>query len=176
MLPIEIDNSWTLFLDRDGVINQRLENDYVKTWNEFEFLRGVMEALAVAKGLFKTIVIVTNQQGIGKGIMTESDLKDIHTRMVKAIESSGGRIDKVYHCPELATANPDCRKPNVGMAMSAKQDFPEIDFKRSLMVGDSPSDMEFAQRLEMHGAYIGNDARFDCYNSLIHVMQGITSK
>lgn len=176
MARIEIDNTWTLFLDRDGVINRRIENDYVKTWEEFEFLDGALEAIALAKDLFQTVVVVTNQQGIGKGIMTEASLAFIHTQMVKSIEEQGGKIDKVYHCPELASANPASRKPNVGMAMSAKVDFPEIVFKKSLMVGDSPSDMEFGQRMEMKTAFIGSDSRFECYNSLIHVMQSITSK
>ena len=86
--------------------------------------------------------------------MTERQLVDIHHFMIKTIEASGGRIDKAYHCPELAEMNPPCRKPNPGMAFQAKTDFPEIDFSKSVMVGDSMSDMEFGKRLGMLTVFI----------------------
>jgi D-glycero-D-manno-heptose 1,7-bisphosphate phosphatase len=73
-----IDASWTLFLDRDGVVNKRLMNDYVKSVGEFELLPDVDEAIRLAGSVFGTIVVVTNQQGIGKGLMTERNLSDIH--------------------------------------------------------------------------------------------------
>ena len=64
----EVDQSWTLFLDRDGVINERLMGDYVKTLDEFRFLEGAEEAIRLLSQKCGIVVVVTNQQGIGKGL------------------------------------------------------------------------------------------------------------
>lgn len=144
-----INKSWTLFLDRDGVINKRLIDDYVKSWDEFEFLPGVKEAMKIFAGIFGRIIIVSNQQGVGKGLMSDEDVDKIHLLMKLEIESSGGRIDNMYFCPGLSENNPLCRKPNPGMAIQAKEDHPEIIFTKSIMAGDSFSDMEFGKNLEM---------------------------
>lgn len=140
----------TLFLDRDGVINRRLPGAYVRSWEEFTFLDGVLPALAALRPFFKYIVIVTNQQGIAKGLMTEDDLEGIHRRMLAAIRENGGAVSAVYHCPDAATVRPNCRKPGPAMARQAQRDFPDIDFRRSIMIGDSRSDMEFGKGLGMH--------------------------
>lgn len=152
-----LSNYKTLFLDRDGVINTRLVDDYVKTWKEFEFIEGVLEAISIFSKEFDRIFIVTNQQGIGKGIMSEEDLNKIHSRMIEEIEAKGGRIDKIYFCKHLAKENHIDRKPRVGMGLRARKDFREIRFKRSIMVGDSISDMKFGKRLKMKTVYISND-------------------
>jgi D-glycero-D-manno-heptose 1,7-bisphosphate phosphatase len=138
----------TLFLDRDGIINIHLKNDYVKNWEEFEFLPGVLEAFALLSQEFQKILIVTNQRGVGKGLMTENNLKCIHQKMISEIEKYGGRIDKIYYCTDVNSENIN-RKPNSGMAFQAKKDFPDIEFTRSVMVGDSLSDLEFGKRLGM---------------------------
>jgi len=171
-----IDASWTLFLDRDGVINQKRDNDYVKTIEEFVFLPGAVQAIDALSHLFGRVVIVTNQQGIGKGLMTDDDLTDIHNHMLSQIEAHNGKIDKVYYCSELAHTNPACRKPNTGMALQAQADFPEIDFSKSVMVGDSDSDMEFGKRLGMHCVRIGNDDQREAYDALINYVLGISSQ
>jgi histidinol-phosphate phosphatase family protein len=145
----------SLFLDRDGVINRHLPNDYVKCWEEFEFLPGVFEALAKWKHQFKHIIIITNQRGVGKGLMTIDDLENIHQKMIQEIETHGGRIDKIYYCTALADADPN-RKPNIGMALQAKKDFPDIDFSKSVMIGDKESDMQFAANTGMKGILIIN--------------------
>jgi len=148
---------WTLFLDRDGVINRRLPGDYVKEWPQFEFLPGILPAIAGFSRLFKRIIVVTNQQGIGKGLMDEGQLADIHRRLKEKVEASGGRIDAIYFCPHLAADNCACRKPNPGMALQAQIDFPEIDFTRSLLAGDTASDIQFGLNLGMTTACIGNE-------------------
>ncbi len=153
-MDIDIDKSWTLFLDRDGVINKKLENDYVKSWDEFEFLPGVLESIQYFSQIFGKIVVVTNQQGIGKGLYTHEDLDNIHHKMILEITASGGRIDKVYYSPNLNSENSILRKPNIGMGLKAKEDFPEIDFKKSVMIGDSVSDMQFGKNLGMKTFYI----------------------
>lgn len=151
---MKVNSKWTLFLDRDGVINERIPNDYVRTPDQFNFIEGSPKAIARLSNIFGITVVVTNQQGIGKGLMTETDLSTIHTKMVEKIESEKGTIHKIYHCPHLAKNHPDCRKPNSGMAFQAKKDFPQINFKQSFMVGDSISDMEFGHRLGMTTVYI----------------------
>lgn len=137
----------TLFLDRDGVINRLCPNDYVRNWDEFEFFPDILEALRKWNKRFKHIIIVTNQRGVGRGIMTEGALQDIHNRMIQEIEKHGGRIDKIYYCTVVNENDPN-RKPNIGMALQAKRDFPDIDFSKSLMIGDSESDKEFANRIK----------------------------
>lgn len=161
-----IDKSWTLFLDRDGVINRRLEDDYIKKISEFVFLDGVPEAIRILSGVFGKIFVVTNQQGIGKGLMNEADLISIHTYMIKNIEKRGGKIDQIYFCPELDGINHPDRKPQTGMALKAKQDYPEIDFLKSIMVGDSLSDMEFGRRAGMKTVFIG-EIKSNCNETLI---------
>ena len=92
----------TLFLDRDGVINRLRPDDYVKNWEEFEFMPGMLDRLARWSGRFRRILVVTNQRGVGKGIMSLDDLNRIHDRMIEEIERHGGRIDRVYFCTALS--------------------------------------------------------------------------
>ncbi len=146
---------WTLFLDRDGVINRRLVDDYVKSWEEFEFLPGVLEAIAIFSQKFKHIFIITNQQGIGKGLMTEADLQEIHQKMSAEIKAAGGNIDAIYFCPTLAKENSPKRKPNAGMAFQAKEEFSTVNLAQSIMAGDSASDIEFGKNAGMHTVFIG---------------------
>lgn len=154
MLPLQlIDNSWTLFLDRDGVINHEKHLDYVYRYSEFVFYDGVKEALRILSQYFGIIVLVTNQRGVGRGLMTEQDLLDIHQQMMTDINQSGGRIDKIFYCTSTDNSHPD-RKPNPGMALRAKEKFPLIDFNRSIMVGNNLSDMEFGRNAGMFTVYV----------------------
>lgn len=144
----------TLFLDRDGVINVYRPNDYVKCIGEFIFTDGTLEALALLVNLFERIIVVTNQRGVGRGIMTQETLNEIHSYMVREITTHGGRIDAIYFCTDTDKDSPN-RKPNPGMARQALQDFPTIDLSRSFMVGDSISDMEFAANAGIPAILIG---------------------
>ena len=132
-----------LFLDRDGVINVLRHNDYVKTPDELELLPGVAEAVALCKSHFDYIFIATNQQGIGKGLMTEDDLADIHVKLLTAVPG----IDKIYHCPRLEREHSFNRKPNIGMALQARREHPELRLKDCVMVGDSMTDKRTAPAL-----------------------------
>ena len=138
-----------LFLDRDGILNKHLPGDYVRNWNMWEWLPGVLDAMPLLAKRYQRIFIVTNQQGVGKGLMTQADLDDVHRHMLSDIEKAGGRIDKVYVCTDLESSHSPNRKPEIGMALQAQRDFPEVDFHRSVMVGDSKSDELFAQRSGM---------------------------
>jgi len=155
LLTIDFDKSWTLFLDRDGVINEKLENGYVKTWDEFTFKYGVLEAIARLGRIFGRIFVVTNQRGVGFGLMTEERLNEIHERMCSEVARAHGKIDKVYYCTEIDERS-ECRKPNIGMGERARSDFPEIEFSKSVMVGDSIFDLEFGKNLGMKTIFIGS--------------------
>jgi histidinol-phosphate phosphatase family protein len=152
-----ITKEWTLFLDRDGVINQRLIDDYVKRIDEFSLLNGVANAIATANQLFHKVVVVTNQQGIGKGIMTERNLSEIHRYCSELLAQENAHIDAYYFAPSLAHENGNDRKPKTGMAMQARQQFPLIDFSKSIMVGDSNSDIEFGKNLGMKTVFVSYD-------------------
>jgi len=147
----------TLFLDRDGVINVKLDERYVQDPSEFEFMPGAEKAIALLSTIFKRILIVTNQQGIGKGIMTDNDLNFLHDYMLSELVKSEGRIDKVYFCPHLVIEKCGCRKPNPGMIQQAKLDFPEINFGNSYLVGDSLSDIEAGERMNLVTIRVDND-------------------
>jgi len=138
----------TLFLDRDGVINRWLPGDYVRTWEQFSFLPGILECLRLWAARFPRIILVTNQRGVGKGKMTSAELSDIHARMLSEIRAAGGRIDAIYTCTEVAEDHPR-RKPRTGMFEEACRDFPQISPSRSVMVGDSAYDGEFAANCGM---------------------------
>lgn len=133
----------TLFLDRDGVVNVWRPGDYVKTWDEFRFNDGFLDFIRLYNDSFRHIFIVTNQRGVGRGIMTEQQLEEIHLRMLDRISRAGGRIDRIYCCTSADDSNP-MRKPNPGMALQAMMDYPDIVMEKSVMIGDQPSDRLFA--------------------------------
>ncbi len=134
----------TLLLDRDGTINVHLIGDYVKRWEEFEFIPGVLETMARLAQHFKHIFIVTNQRGIGKGFFSESDLEDIHSHMVEEINKAGGRIDGIYYSTALSDYDTR-RKPGTGMYDEIVQDYPDVKAERTIMVGDGDVDEKFAR-------------------------------
>jgi len=154
---LKIDTAWSLFVDRDGVINHRIADDYVRSWDQFRFNPGVKEALKALSGTFSRIIVVSNQQGVGKGIMREEDVDKVHARMIKEVEAAGGRIDAVFFCPALESEKSFNRKPNIGMALQARKRFPEIRFRQSVMVGDSLSDMIFGKRVGMKTVFLSAD-------------------
>jgi D-glycero-D-manno-heptose 1,7-bisphosphate phosphatase len=154
---LRIDRTWTLFLDRDGVINRRLIGGYIQHWDQFDFLPGVPEAIRKFSAIFGRIIVVSNQQGVGKGLMTGADVDAIHKQMQTELEKHGGRIDAVFFSPHLHADGSLQRKPNVGMALQARRLFPGIRFRRSIMAGDSVSDMVFGKRLGMTTVLVGGD-------------------
>jgi len=156
-----IDNSWTLFLDRDGVINRRIIDDYVKRIDEFIFLEGVLDSIKIFSRLFNRIIVVTNQRGIALGVMNEYDLSVIHKHMINEIESNGGRVDRIYYCPHDKTDNCECRKPKPGMLIKAQSDFPDIDFSKAIIVGDSASDMGLGRSRSLKNVFISESSGAD---------------
>ena len=155
-IPLRLENidpAWTLFLDRDGVINYEKENDYILTWGEFEFYPGATKAISLLSAIFNTIVVISNQRGVGRGLMSEKDLLDIQRRMKSMIEQSGGRLDKIYYCT-ATDSHHFYRKPNPGMALKAARDFPSIDLSKTIMVGNKLSDMQFGRNAGTYTVYL----------------------
>lgn len=149
----QVDKSWTLFLDRDGVINVDKHGSYIFTVDEFVFTEGGPTLFKKLAGVFGHIIVITNQRGVGRGLMTEETLQAIHKKMVQDIEKAGGRIDGIYYCTAINNDHP-LRKPNPGMARQATADFPSIDLSRSIMVGNNLSDMQFGRNAGMHTVFI----------------------
>ncbi len=150
-------NEKTIFLDRDGVINRKIDDDYVKSWDEFEFLPNAKEALKILTENDFRLIVVTNQRGIARGWMTEVDLHEVHTRMLSELKNYGAEIAGIFHCPHDKDQC-DCRKPLTGLFLQAQQKFPAIDFTKAIMVGDSSSDIEAGNALGCRTIFV-NDER-----------------
>lgn len=129
-----------IFLDRDGVINQN-RADYVKSWDEFQFIDGAREALArLARSDFK-IVITTNQSAIGRQLITREVVDDIHRRMLDDISGAGGRVDRILYCPHRPEEGCQCRKPRPGLLIQARDEL-GLDLNNSYLIGDSTEDIK----------------------------------
>ena len=184
-LPLNaIDDTWTLFLDRDGVINHEKHEDYIHTWDEFRFYEGVKEAMKIFSGIFKYVIVITNQRGVGRGKTRLEDLHTIHANMREEIEINEGRIDAIFYCTELDDDNP-FRKPNPGMGQQAMKQFPEVDITKTIMVGNTMSDMKFGRNLGAYTVFLPttrpevdvNDNNIDAvYPTLLDFARALTNK
>jgi D-glycero-D-manno-heptose 1,7-bisphosphate phosphatase len=131
-----------VFLDRDGVINQKpQEGLYVTRWEDFHILPGVIESIALLNRADFRVIVVTNQRCIAKGLMTVADLEEMHRRMLDSLARAGATIDGVYYCPHEMEPFCDCRKPSPGMLLDAASSH-GIDLQASWMIGDSDIDIE----------------------------------
>jgi D-glycero-alpha-D-manno-heptose 1-phosphate guanylyltransferase len=148
-----VTKKWTLFLDRDGVINEDKEGSYIFGPEEFIFTLGGAAIFKKLTAKFNRIIIVTNQRGVGKGLMKEKALDAIHQKMQTAINAAGGKIDAVYYATSIHN-NDILRKPNPGMALKAKKDFPDIDLTHSIMIGNNISDMQFGRNAGMYTVFV----------------------
>ncbi len=129
-----------IFIDRDGVINYN-RPDYVKSWDEFEFIPGAKEAIKRINESDKLLIIITNQSPIGRGIFTPNKLDEIHILMLAELSEFGCHIDAIYYCPHHPDDNCDCRKPKPGLILRAARDL-NIDLRECWMIGDSDSDLK----------------------------------
>ena len=133
-----------IFLDRDGVINKD-RSDYVKSVSEFEFLPGARESLRELTKAGYKIVVISNQQAVGKGIISKETLEEIDLLLKEEVAKSGGRIDATYYCPHLKDENCDCRKPATGLLERASRDF-DVRLEETIFVGDTVTDIEAGKR------------------------------
>lgn len=132
-----------MFLDRDGVINQKIDGDYVRTWSQFQFLPNVVDWIRLFQALDHLVIVVTNQRGVALGRMTSRDVQEIHEKMLRELEAQGAVINDIFVCPH-AENGCDCRKPRPGLVLQAQQKY-DIDLAASLLIGDSDSDEQLAR-------------------------------
>jgi len=148
----------TVFLDRDGVINEKApEGDYVRRAEDLRLLPGAAAAIARLNRAGLRVVVVTNQRGVALGLYSKEDVLQIQAALEKMLAPEGARLDGFYFCPHEEGAC-DCRKPQPGLFEQARTDFPEIDPASSVMIGDSLSDVEFGRGLGMRTVFIDGPA------------------
>jgi len=144
-----------VFLDRDGVINEKApEGQYIVRPDQVRLLAGTAEAIARLNAAGYLVIVLTNQRGIGKGLMSEADFWLVMEWIKERLSLAQAHLDAVYFCPDVDDQSP-CRKPNTGMVEQALSDFPDIALDRSWMVGDSVSDQECAARAGVHSVLLG---------------------
>ena len=157
--------SGAVFVDRDGVIGEN-RPDYVKSWSEFAFVPGAIEAMAALTRIGSPIVVVTNQSAVGRGLLSRRQLDVIHERMLDALAASGAKVEAIMVCPHHPDDACACRKPEPGMLTDAAERH-KIDLGRSYLIGDHSTDIEAGARAGCRtilvrtgrGAQIAADAR-----------------
>lgn len=154
-------NSHTVFLDRDGVINVG-SSGYVRTWDEFVFEQGALDALCLLHRGGLRLIVVTNQSGINRGLYSQKDVDDIHCRMMESIRRHGGDLDGIYVCPHRPDENCECRKPRSGLLLQAAREH-GIELHNSFMVGDKPRDIASGKAVGCRTIFIeeGTDTEFE---------------
>lgn len=147
------------FLDRDGVINKLLENDYVKKIDDLKFLPGIFKSIKLLNKLNYRVIVVTNQACVGKSIITEKKLIDIHNYMKEKIHQKKGYIDDIFYATYYKNSkfkkyrtNLNDRKPNSGMLTKAIDKW-NIDVSKSFFIGDSLTDKMAAKKIEIKFYY-----------------------
>lgn len=147
----------TVFLDRDGVINEKMaEGRYVTSWSEFKVLPGVPQAIARLNRAGLRVAVVTNQRCVALGLCTAGDVRELHSAFQRLLNRYGAHVDGFYFCPH-DKSECNCRKPLAGLFEQAAAQFPEISAGSSAMIGDSLSDIEFGRRLGMLTVLIDGD-------------------
>lgn len=129
----------TIFLDRDGVINENRPS-YIRSWADVVIYPQALEALAKASSIPYKFVIVTNQSAVGRGIISLEQAQEINTKLLNIIRQAGGRIDGIFMCPHAPHENCDCRKPQPGLLFQAAEKL-SLDLSRSMLIGDALSDL-----------------------------------
>jgi histidinol-phosphate phosphatase family protein len=134
----------TVFLDRDGVVNRRVEGDYVRSWAQLEPRPGAIDAVAALTLRARRVVVVTNQRCVALGIVSREDLEDMHARLAHAVAVAGGRLGGVLVCPHGLEDRCGCRKPAPGLVLEAARRWPDVALTQAVLVGDSESDLRCA--------------------------------
>jgi D-glycero-D-manno-heptose 1,7-bisphosphate phosphatase len=139
-----VTGSPAVIVDRDGVLNEKPPRaQYVRRWGEFQWRPGALEALAALTGAGYRTIVVSNQAGIGRGVMSEADLADIHRHMLAEARDAGAAVEAVYHCPHDWDAGCACRKPKPGMLLRAQREH-ALDLTRTPFIGDDERDGQAA--------------------------------
>jgi histidinol-phosphate phosphatase family protein len=134
-----------VFVDRDGVINEVIPNGYVTSTEMARLIPGAAKAIGLLNSSGFKVIVVSNQQCVGKGIITQSELDAITEHIRREVARDGGEIHAFHYCPHLAADNCDCRKPKPGLLVRAQREY-AIDLPSTYLIGDAPSDIEAARR------------------------------
>jgi len=159
-----------VFLDRDGVVNKDpagwTEHGYVTRWEDFHFLPGVLEAMKELSVSGYRTVIISNQQGVGKGFFTEKALNDLTAEMSRRVEEAGGSIAGVYYCTHTKEENCDCRKPKKGLFRIAQKELGIKGFKGKFYIGDTQRDIQAGKEIGLETILVlsGKASRKDTEN------------
>ena len=137
-------SKWTLFIDRDGVLNKHLPGDYVTHVDKCEILPGAIVAMGLLQDMFTRLVIVSNQRGVKKGLMTKNDLENVNNHIKESLN-----IRKGVHFLCATSQDELDYKPNIGLGIKAQLLMPLIDFSKSIIIGDNRSDILFGRKLGM---------------------------
>lgn len=169
------------FFDRDGIVNVLLDNAYVRKIDEFIFIEEFFEIFKYVKSKNYLAIVITNQQGIGKGLMTDDDLQNIHHWMQEEIyKRTNFKFDDIFYCGELDSARSFRRKPAPGMFYEAIEKW-NIDTKNSFMLGDSFRDSISSNAAGIKSILIGNfyqdqaDYVFPSLKDFLKVIEKIVS-
>ncbi|HUS87616.1 MAG TPA: HAD-IIIA family hydrolase [Bacteroidales bacterium] len=152
------EKGWSLFLDRDGVINRHIERGYVLNPGQLEIIEGVSSALPLLSRYFNYIFIVTNQQCVGRGLITMSEVDAIHDMMRSLIDPKRQYITDIFVSPCIEEERNEYRKPGTGMAKKAAALYRGVNLSRSVMAGDSATDMIFGRNAGMLNVLIGRES------------------
>ena len=140
-------------LDRDGVLNRLRVNDYVTSWDRWETLGGVLEALRLIRATRARCAVITNQACVGRGICTRADVDALHGEFLRFLGAHGLSVDRFYVCPHAPKDGCACRKPRPGLVLTALRDFGAAPAE-TLLVGDSPTDVQAADAAGVRGVLV----------------------
>jgi D-glycero-D-manno-heptose 1,7-bisphosphate phosphatase len=160
----------TIFLDRDGVINEN-RADYVKSWSEFRFLPGSREAIAKLTQAGHRIIVCTNQAGIARGTISIETVEEIHHRMIASISDIGGKIERVYYCPHDRDGDCSCRKPRPGMLLRARDEL-DINLNDAVFIGDSITDIRAGLAAGIHTVLVLSGLGMEQFRQHHHEVNG----
>jgi D-glycero-D-manno-heptose 1,7-bisphosphate phosphatase len=159
----------TVILDRDGVLNRKPPRAcYVRSEDELQWLPGALTALRLLRGNGYRVIVVSNQAGIGRGAMTQSDLDRVHRRMSEEAQAAGGAIDAFYVCPHDWDEGCECRKPKAGMLFQAQRAF-QLDLSRTYFLGDDERDAAAARAASCRFMRVSEERPLlECVGALMH--------
>lgn len=161
-------NSPAIFVDRDGVINERIPCGYVTQWSEFRFIEGMEQTLAELSTFGLPLIVISNQAGVGKGMVSPESLAQITESFVSSLRNRGAKVDAVYYCPHVPEARCSCRKPAIGLLRQAAEDW-RIDLKRSVLIGDSANDLEAAETSRCRAILLAHDHGHEALENVLAV-------
>ncbi|MEE8336141.1 MAG: HAD-IIIA family hydrolase [Candidatus Neomarinimicrobiota bacterium] len=153
----------TIFLDRDGTLN--FDPGYIKSINQFNFFRFTIPALQALARNGNRFCIITNQSGLGRGLIVLDKLEEIHKFIKHEFKHYEIPLLNIYYCPDHPSAATKFRKPGTGMFTTAAEDF-NIILKNSLMIGDGTADMEAAANLKMDSMLVKTGRGEETFNKL----------